>query len=151
MAATGPRERHDAGAADASTAHGAERRGGRLCVAPLDYSETPGKGASSIYDDFGGTPSPTPGNARAIVTVDGEKREITLSKGARFDGLPLDAPISVTLAGSGERPYFSKKLSFAKEGADRLCLYENAFYATVQISAVPRRPYCRKCMRDEAP
>ena len=38
-----------------------------------------------------------------------------------------------------------------KEGASALCLYENAFYGTVQVSDVPRRPFCRKCMKEDAP
>jgi hypothetical protein len=125
---------------------------GRLCVAPLDYSDTPGKGAMSMeaFREFG-EPSPTARNARAVVTVNGRRQEITLKKGARFDGLPLDAPFEVTIAGPGGRPYFGKKISFEKEGADALCLYENAFYSTVQLSAVPRRPFCRKCMKADAP
>ena len=142
-------EKRDAGAADASPDGGSGERGGVLCVAPLDYSETPGKGAMTV-EGFGDGPSPTPRNARAIVKVNGEKQEITLKKGARFDGLPLNGHVVVSLASPGQRPYFSRKISFEKEGANALCLYENPFYATVQISDVPRRPFCRKCMKDDA-
>lgn len=136
-----------AAAADAGVA------GGVLCVAPLDTSTTPGKGAMALgpAGDFAGEPSPTPRNARAIVKVDGAAQEITLRKGARFAGLPLDRPFEVTIANPGERAYFRKAISFAKEGADALCLYENAFYATVQLSPVPRRPFCRRCMREGTP
>jgi hypothetical protein len=123
-------------------------RGGRLCVAPLDYSETPGKGAMTV-EGFGDGPSPTPRNAKAIVEVNGERQEITLKQGARFDDLPLRGRVVVSLASPGQRPYFSRKISFEKEGARALCLYENPFYATVQISDVPRRPFCRKCMKDD--
>ncbi|MCK9462534.1 MAG: hypothetical protein M0R80_23175 [Proteobacteria bacterium] len=145
-----PEAEPDASPGDASAPDASVARGGTLCVAPLDYSETPGKGGMSV-DMFGDGPSPTPRNARAIVTVNGEKREITLKKGARFDGLPLDEPVLVSLASPGRPPYFGRKISFAKEGAEALCLYENAFYGTVQVSDVPRRPFCRKCMRDDAP
>jgi hypothetical protein len=144
--------KRDAGAADASPDAGSGDRGGLLCVAPLDYSETPGKGAMAVdmTGGFDDGPSPTPRNARAIVKVDGVKREITLKKGARFDGLPLDEPVEVTIASPGQRPYIGKKISFAKEGARALCLYENPFYATVQISDVPRRPFCRRCFKERA-
>ncbi len=144
----------DAGALDAHPlAAQVDRRGGVLCVAPLDHSETPGKGAMTVerFNAFEGGPTPVPRNARAVVNVNGVEREITLTKGARFDGLPLDAPVKVTIARPGDRPYFGKRLSFAKEGADALCLYENAFYATVQISPVPRRAFCRECMKGSAP
>jgi len=137
-------------AADPSPDGGAGERGGVLCVAPLDYSETPGKGAMTI-DEFGDGPSPTPRNARAIVSVNGVKQEITLKKGARYDGLPLHGSVVVSLANPGQPPYFGKKISFEKEGASALCLYENAFYGTVQVSDVPRRPFCRKCMKEDAP
>jgi hypothetical protein len=141
-----------ANAADASPDGGAGERGGVLCVAPLDHCNTPGKGAMSMeaYKEFG-EPSPTPKNARAIVTVNGEKQEITLKKGARFAGLPLDGGVVVSLSDPGQAPYFGKKISFKKEGASALCLYENAFYGTVQLSDVPRRPFCRKCMKGEGP
>ena len=140
----------DASPLDASAPDASVARGGTLCVAPLDYSETPGKGGMSV-DMFGDGPSPTPRNAKAIVEVNGEKQVITLKKGARFDGLPLHEPVVVSLANAGQPPYFGKKISFEKEGAEALCLYENAFYGTVQVSDVPRRPFCRKCMRDDAP
>jgi hypothetical protein len=147
-----PEAARDSGTADASPDGGSSDRGGRLCIAPLDYSETPGKGGMSVYEaDRWGEPSPTPRNAKAIVKVNGEKQVITLRQGARFDGLPLHGRVEVSLASPGQRPYFSKKLSFEKEGAKALCLYENAFYGTVQISDVPRRPFCRKCMRDDGP
>jgi hypothetical protein len=137
-------------AADASPDGGSADRGGVLCVAPLDYSETPGKGAMSM-EEFreSGEPSSTARNARAVVTVNGERQEITLKKGARFAGLPLHERVVVSLANPGQPPYFGKKISFEKEGASALCLYENAFYGTVQLSDVPRRPFCRKCMKGE--
>lgn len=148
-----PDAKPDASPVDASAPDASVARGGRLCVAPLDYSETAGKGGMTVerFEAFGGGPSPTPRNAKAIVEVNGEKQVITLKKGARFDGLPLHEPVVVSLAKAGQPPYFGKKISFEKEGADALCLYENAFYGTVQVSDVPRRPFCRKCMRDDAP
>jgi hypothetical protein len=138
---------------DASAPDASVDRGGRLCVAPLDYSETPGKGAMSIegFGAFDDGPSPPPRNMRVVVRVNGERREITLTQGARFDGLPLHGRVEVSLAHPGQRPYFGRAISFEKEGAEALCLYENAFYATVQISDVPRRPFCRKCMRGDEP
>ena len=127
-------------------------RMGRLCVAPLDVSDTPGKGAASVLQDFhhdgAGPPSrKVSRDERVIVRVNGREQTITHSEGAAFDGLALDEPIDVSLRSPRSAPYFSKKLSFRKEKAEILCLYDNAFYGTVQISDEPRRSFCRSCMK----
>jgi len=116
-------------------------RTGRLCVAPLDDSPTPGRGAST-----GGRLAPA--KTKAVVHVNGVEQVITRRRGAQFDGLPLRDAIDISLNESGLQPYFVHKLQFDKEQVEVLCLYDNAFYGTVQISDRARRPYCSACMRD---
>lgn len=120
---------------------------GTICVAPLDKSSTPGKGQATMEiptEQWG-----TPHSLRAEVTVqiDDIRKTITTTRGAQVSGLSLDVPHTITLTEKGNRrPYFKKTLRLKTP----LCVYDNAFYGTTQISDKPRRRFCKKCFQTAA-
>jgi len=128
---------------------------GLLCVAPLDFSPTPGKGSMSGEpwgdDPWGGEDNyPAERRHRTVtVTVNGSVQTIDLTHGAAFSGLALDETHDVALfEQKAARPYSRLQVNFAKEQAVALCIFDNGFYGTTQISDIPRRPFCRKCFKN---
>ena len=140
----------DTDVSDDSDVSRAETKQGTVCIAPIDIFKGDGPRPNIALDPWrGGAAKGRDSHRTVYVSCAEQQIEVTEKKGGRLTGLSLDDVHTLVLREKGiPQPYTRIRANFKKMNSDVLCLYNNAFYGTTQISEKARRRYCKKCFAE---